>query len=145
MLAISSIQYIKETGQKVLLKLKKVLENTKIYDFLLTLLTHINHSTVPHKIYSMEALPCKARTNTYNCFCAKKKKKTILLYYYNATLINADSVKSLIENIYTLELAKNSFFSLWLSKVSLLTLFTKYAVTLCFQTLGALGNILIAV
>jgi len=47
---ISSIQYIKETGQKVLLKLKKVLENTKIYDFLLTLLTDINLFTVPHKI-----------------------------------------------------------------------------------------------
>lgn len=112
MLAISSIQYIKETGQKVLLKLKKVLENTKIYDFLLTLLTHINHLTVPHKIYSMEALPCKARTNTYNCLCAKEKKNNnnqILLYYYNATLINADSVKLLTENIYTIEPVKNSF------------------------------------
>lgn len=69
---ISSIPYIKETGQKVLLKLKKVLENAKIYDFPLTLLTHINHLTVLHKIYPMNALTCRTRTNAYDCLCAKK-------------------------------------------------------------------------
>lgn len=68
---ISSIQYIKETGQKVLLKLKKVLENAKIYDFPLTLLTHINHLTVL-QIYPMNALACRTRTNAYDCLYAKK-------------------------------------------------------------------------
>lgn len=103
-----------------MLTLKKVLENTKIYDFLLTLLTHINHSTVPHKIYLMKALagrtiPTSAVVSELRKRCGINQK---LLYYYKAeTLLQIKLSFKLKMDIHYRTHLKAFIFTVCLSKV----------------------------